>query len=77
VSSSSVTVLKEDCSCRDQLNHSSQLPNLHLRDVGVLELEEDDVVQLQVSTSGLVHGGDEEMKPVHEDPVFSRADFCR
>ena len=56
MSSSSVTVLEEDCPRRDQLNDSAQLPDFHLRVIGVLKLEEDDVVQLQVSAGGLVLG---------------------
>jgi len=57
VPNSSVTVPEEGCPRRDQLNDSAQLPDFHLRVIGVLKLEEDNVVQLQVSAGGHLLGG--------------------
>ena len=51
-----MTVPEEDCPRRDQLNDSAQLPDFHLRVIGVLKLEEGDVVQLQVSVGSHLLG---------------------
>jgi len=52
-----VTVPEEGCPRRDQLNDSAQLPDFHLRVIGVLKLEEDNVAQLQVLAGGHLLGG--------------------
>jgi hypothetical protein len=64
-----MTILEEDSPGRNELDNSPKLPNLHFRHIGVLEHEQDDIVQLKVTASNFLVRGDKERHPVKKDAI--------